>query len=178
MIVLRFVKIDETQPLREQLTGTIPVRYFHAVTYEVVFVPVDGQGRLGRRDGRHQPHGLFVGRIGETRIEPRQLLPQIPGEHDFLSGAAAQRSVGSQHLVKRVYRLPSELVFQVIGRRSLNKIVFGVCAHTAISPFMRRGSSKSRAWASLRFWRANFSNWFMIGLTISPNRSRMDTGGR
>ena len=129
VVVVRLVKIEESQPLAHQLIPVISECYLHALPHQFVLLPVGGGQGLRGDGGGDLPQGVVVGGVGQAGVEFCQLLAQSASQHYLAVRGPAQQTVGAEVLlVEGVDRLPAETL-QVVGGGLLDEGGFGVVGH-------------------------------------------------
>ena len=130
-IVRRLTEIDHPRLRVPELTQTralgVAVAHRHAVADQIVegLIVLEQGARIvmmGELDHR------FVDRhLRQSRIEPFQRRPQIAHQHDFALAGPSQRTVRTEaFLIPGVDAVPTQHLFQMLGKGRLNQTVFAV----------------------------------------------------
>ena len=134
VVVRRICKIEDTQ--KDLLLRAVRRRVAHgdAVEKQFVFLAVDGVQAF--RDGRigKNADGVAVHAGGKAGIQPFERGPEIAHQKHFALVGSPQRSLSAEDLLHRIDALvPAKRVDQILRRRLLHKVVFGIGVHSGSS---------------------------------------------
>ena len=120
-------------------------------------------------------NGAEIGVAGAKRpissFPPSRPAVAVPRRHD------AARSVRERADFSARIGLEGVLQPRCEAFAESRQVGEGVGVYAAISPFIKRGRSRSRARASCRLRNARLRNWLHIGITVVLNLSNSAGGG-
>ena len=134
MVVAGVVEVKHAEA-RHRL-GPVGRRAFHidAVSQHGVLPAVDGVQPHRDRRFRQRFHRGAADILADAGVELPQRGQEVARKHDLLLAQAPQRPAEAQRLVQREDALvPAESIDQILRRRLLHEIVFGVGCHSGSS---------------------------------------------
>ena len=148
MILFGVLEIKDAQALPFEFALRVAITDLHAVFEQVVFFTIGGEHAQGGAELGDLADGVFVGGLGqiEMLIEFDEGGSQVARQDYLLPVSSTQSSIFTEgFVVVGIDRVPAEFLLEVFSGGLLDEGIFGVVTHTGISPFIRRGRSRSRA---------------------------------